>query len=110
MWGSADCILHALHMMHIHSGIASLDLQELHMLCKMKEFLYTNNSFQNEGIVTDKIVNMKLVFHVAFNLSWPDSHSLPPDKAPGPDGFTARFLQVMWDIIKLNFMSAFDAF
>jgi hypothetical protein len=25
---------------------------------------------------------------------------LAPDKAPGPDGFTARFLQVCWPIIK----------
>jgi hypothetical protein len=26
--------------------------------------------------------------------------SLAPNKAPGPDGFTARFLQVYWPIIK----------
>jgi hypothetical protein len=25
--------------------------------------------------------------------------ALPPNKAPRPDGFTARFLQVAWDII-----------
>jgi hypothetical protein len=35
--------------------------------------------------------------------------SLPPDKASGPDGFTARFLNVAWDIIREDLMRAFDA-
>jgi hypothetical protein len=54
--------------MHIHSAIGSLNMQEQHILCKTKEFLYTNNSFQNEGIVIDKLLNMKLVLRIAFNI------------------------------------------
>jgi hypothetical protein len=36
--------------------------------------------------------------------------ALPPDKAPGPDGFTTQFLQSTWEIIREFFMAAFDAF
>jgi hypothetical protein len=36
--------------------------------------------------------------------------SLPPDKAPGLDGFTACFLQVAWPIIHPDVMAAFDTF
>jgi hypothetical protein len=36
--------------------------------------------------------------------------SLPPDKAPGSDGFTARFLRSTWSIIQVDLMEAFDAF
>jgi hypothetical protein len=41
---------------------------------------------------------------------WAVIKSLLPDKAPGPDGFTARFLQVAWPIIRPDIMAAFDAF
>jgi hypothetical protein len=34
---------------------------------------------------------------------------LPPDKAPGSDCFTARFLQVAMPIIRADFMQVFDA-
>jgi hypothetical protein len=37
------------------------------------------------------------------------SRSMPLDKAPSPDGFTARFLQQTWEIIRLDIMKAFDA-
>lgn len=40
---------------------------------------------------------------------WNVIKSLHPDKAPGPDGFTARFLQVTWEIIRPDIMVAFDA-
>jgi hypothetical protein len=40
---------------------------------------------------------------------WNVTHALPPDKVPGPDGFTARFLQVAWQIISLDVMLALDA-
>jgi hypothetical protein len=35
---------------------------------------------------------------------------LPLDRAPGPDGFTAQFLQCAWDIIKPDIMAVFIAF
>jgi hypothetical protein len=36
--------------------------------------------------------------------------SLPPDKAPRPDGLMACFFQVVWDTIKTRVILAFDAF
>jgi hypothetical protein len=38
------------------------------------------------------------------------SRSSSPDKALGLDGFTARFLQAAWDIIRVDLMNAFDSF
>jgi hypothetical protein len=34
---------------------------------------------------------------------------MPLDKCPGPDGFSARFFMVYWDIIKVDVMAAFDS-
>jgi hypothetical protein len=34
----------------------------------------------------------------------------PPDKKPGPDVFTAHFLQSAWSVINLDIMATFDAF
>jgi hypothetical protein len=41
---------------------------------------------------------------------WAVIRSLPPDKAPEPDGFMGRFLKATWLIIRADFMAAFDAF
>jgi hypothetical protein len=41
---------------------------------------------------------------------WTVIKEMAPDKAPGPDGFTARFFQVAWLVIRHNLMSTFDAF
>jgi hypothetical protein len=41
---------------------------------------------------------------------WQVIRAMPPYKALGPDGFMPRFLQATWDIIKLEIMSAFNAF
>jgi hypothetical protein len=35
--------------------------------------------------------------------------SISPDKAPGPDGFIARFMQATWGIIHPDVMRTFDA-
>jgi hypothetical protein len=37
---------------------------------------------------------------------WTTILSLPNDRAPGPDGYTARFYQSCWQIIKTDFMAA----
>jgi hypothetical protein len=34
---------------------------------------------------------------------------MPLDKCPGPDGFSARFFMVCWDIIKVDVMVAFSS-
>jgi hypothetical protein len=36
--------------------------------------------------------------------------SLPPDKVPGPNGFTGHFLQSAWSIIRRDLILVFDAF
>jgi hypothetical protein len=36
--------------------------------------------------------------------------ALPPNKAPGPDDFTGRFLQATWEIIRGDIIVVFDAF
>lgn len=41
---------------------------------------------------------------------WSVIKELHSDKSPGPDSFTARFLQATWDIIRPDIMSAFDSF
>src|SRR6185312_13027939 len=40
---------------------------------------------------------------------WKTIKSLPSDNAPGPDGFTGKFYQVCWPIIKPEIMTAISA-
>jgi hypothetical protein len=40
---------------------------------------------------------------------WKTICSLPSDKAPGPDGFTANFYKAYWSIIKTDVMAAVSA-
>jgi hypothetical protein len=41
---------------------------------------------------------------------WNTIRALPPDKAPGPDGFVGHFLQVAWPVIRVDLVATFDAF
>jgi hypothetical protein len=41
---------------------------------------------------------------------WNVVRQLSPDKAPGPDGFTGRFYQCAWSVIKQDILRAFNAF
>ncbi|KAM0908162.1 hypothetical protein ACQ4PT_015617 [Festuca glaucescens] len=41
---------------------------------------------------------------------WEAIRALPPDKAPGPDGFTARFFQTCWSTVKEAIMRAVACF
>jgi hypothetical protein len=40
---------------------------------------------------------------------WKAVKGMPLDKCPGPDGFSARFFVVCWDIIKVDVMAAFNS-
>lgn len=40
---------------------------------------------------------------------WNTIKSLPPDKVPGPDGFTGRFFKECWNTIKLDVMAVIGA-
>jgi len=40
---------------------------------------------------------------------WKTVGSLPPNKAPGPDGFTGKFYKVCWPTIKTDIMAAISA-
>jgi hypothetical protein len=48
--------------------------------------------------------------HFTEDEVWKVIKELPPDKAPISDGFTTRFLQVAWEIIRHDLMAALDAF
>jgi hypothetical protein len=41
---------------------------------------------------------------------WATIKGLPPDKSPRSDGFTTRFLQLSWELIRSDIMEALDAF
>ena len=40
---------------------------------------------------------------------WNTIKHLPPDKAPGPDGYTGRFYKICWPVIKPDLMAAISA-
>ena len=40
---------------------------------------------------------------------WNTIKHLPPDKAPGPDGYTGRFYKICWPVIKPELMAAISA-
>lgn len=40
---------------------------------------------------------------------WTTIKELPPDRAPGPDGFTGHFFKVAWGVIKHDIISVFNA-
>jgi hypothetical protein len=66
-------------------------------------------------------VDLHVLHLLTLSLSGLDEHfteqeifsvirSMPQDKAPGPDSFTAHFLHLAWDIIRPGIMKTFDAF
>jgi len=56
------------------------------------------------GIVPHNLADLELPF--TEEEVWNTIKQLPPDKAPGPDGFTGRFYKVCWPIIKNEIMTA----
>jgi hypothetical protein len=40
---------------------------------------------------------------------WVAIKDMPPDRAPGPDGFCGRFYRVAWEVIKHDIVCAFNA-
>jgi hypothetical protein len=40
---------------------------------------------------------------------WTTIKDLPPDCAPGPDGFTGLFYKVAWGVIKQDVINTFNA-
>lgn len=80
--------------------------------------------FYNELLGTpqqrDETLNLQAFYQPPHDLSGLDSpiseqevwvviKALPPDKAPGPDGFTNRFYKSCWAIIKQDVMAAVGA-
>jgi len=59
------------------------------------------------GIVPHNLADLELPF--TEEEVWNTIKQLPPDKAPGPDGFTGRFYKVCWPIIKNEIMTAVSA-
>jgi hypothetical protein len=69
--------------------ICSINLEELDLpRLQLNEL---DNRFTEEGV-------------------WKVIHSLTPDKAQRPDGFTTRFLQTAWHITRSDLMRVLDAF
>jgi hypothetical protein len=59
------------------------------------------------GLNTHDLTELDLPFTVVE--VWRTIEQLPPDKAPGPDGFTGRFYKSCWSIIKDDIMAAISA-
>jgi hypothetical protein len=58
------------------------------------------------GTATEDISDLEAAF--TEDEVWDVIRHLIPGKAPGPDGFTAEFLQRCWGVVKGDFMAAFD--
>jgi len=59
------------------------------------------------GINTHDLSALELPFTIEE--VWRTIKQLPSDKAPGPDGYTARFEKTCWSIIKDDIMAAISA-
>eukprot|EP00253_Pinus_taeda_P019866 PITA_19866 len=55
-----------------------------------------NKISENQRAHLDKVITIE-------EIEW-SLHSMPADKAPGPDGFTAAFFKTHWDIIKKDYI------
>jgi hypothetical protein len=65
----------------------TLDLRELGMQCKAEELRDLGEIFSEDEV-------------------WSIIKGLPPDRAPGPDGFVGAFYQRAWPVIKQDIMAA----
>ena len=59
------------------------------------------------GLNTHDLTKLDLPF--TAEEVWRTIEQLPPDKAPGPDGFTGRFYRSCWSIIKDDIIAAISA-
>jgi mannosylglycoprotein endo-beta-mannosidase len=78
------------------------------------------NSLLGEAPDRDETINLEALAIPQHDLSeleapfseeevWQTICLLPPDKAPGPDGFTGKFYKACWPVIKVDVMAAVSA-
>lgn len=64
-------------------------------------------NFESLGILTVDLSSIDGPF--TEEEVWKVVSNMPPEKAPGPDGFTGLFYKVAWHIIKHHVLRAFNA-
>jgi hypothetical protein len=88
---------------------------------KLKQRLITFEAMMGMPVARSNSINLDLLDLPQLDLDhlsscfteqevWNVIRSLPPDRAPRPDRFTARFLQCAWHIIRHDLMMVFDLF
>lgn len=107
-----------LHGLMINGRWSSSDVNEI----KAKVFRFYSNKFSENHVSKPKLINLQfksISTMDAIRVESPISHEevkaaiwdCGSEKAPGPDGFTFKFLKIFWDIIKcdvMNFVNYFE--